>query len=98
MYGLNNIHNEREARRPLFFGIKTPPRQYEAGAENARNIRAIYGDGLKPYEIRLFNTKCRLQRTKSKGQIEIFSKNGVILTAASLAGRAFCSFRRFPIF
>lgn len=26
---------------------KTPPRQYEAGAENTRNIRAIYGDKYK---------------------------------------------------
>lgn len=31
----------------LFCAQKTPPRQYEAGAENTRNIRAIHGDKYK---------------------------------------------------
>ena len=34
-------------RASLFLHKKTPPRRYEAGAENARNIRAIYGDKYK---------------------------------------------------
>lgn len=45
-----------------------PPRQYEAGAKNTRNIRAIYGDSIKPHKIGLFVTKCRLHNTKSKLQ------------------------------
>lgn len=42
-------------RASLFLHKKTPPRRYEAGAENTRNIRAIYGDkykrAIKPAKI-----------------------------------------------
>lgn len=83
---------------PLFCIKKTPPRQYEAGAKNTRNIREIYSDVIKPYETRLFYTKCRLQRTKSKGQITNLSIFGPSSTAASLAGRRFKNFREFRFF
>ena len=39
---------------------KKPPRLYEAGAENAHNIQAIYGDSIKTRKKRLFITKCKL--------------------------------------
>ena len=41
------IHTRGRPRASFFIGKKTPPRRYEAGAENARNIRAIYGDKYK---------------------------------------------------
>ena len=41
------IHTRGRPQASFFIGKKTPPRRYEAGAENTRNIRAIYGDKYK---------------------------------------------------